>query len=48
MQFSSRLGDYYAGFVTDEARELGVTLDDLRTWQPAAAGPKRGGRKASA
>jgi hypothetical protein len=32
-----RLGDYYAGFVADQARELGWTLAQLRTWQPAAA-----------
>lgn len=28
------MGDYFAGFVDEEARALGVTLDDLRAWQP--------------
>jgi len=30
----ARMGDYFEGFVADEAKSLGLTLDDLRTWQP--------------
>jgi hypothetical protein len=30
------MGDYFAGFVDEEARALGFTLDDLRNWQPPA------------
>ena len=37
-----RLGDYFAGFVADEARSLGMTLDDLRTLEPQK--PTRGRR----
>lgn len=44
--FGERMGDYYHGFVTQEARELGVTLDDLRAWKPVVAAVKRGRRKA--
>ena len=29
-----RMGDYYLSFVTDEAQQLGKTLDDIRDWQP--------------
>jgi hypothetical protein len=34
--FGERMGDYYAGFLADEARALGFTLGDLGAWQPAA------------
>lgn len=39
-----RMGDYYAGFVADQARELGYTLEDLRGWKPVAGVKRRGGR----
>ena len=40
------MGDYFAGFVADQARALGFTLEDLRAWRPVAAGGarKRAGR----
>ena len=37
-----RMGIYYAEFVADQARTLGLTLDDLRGWTPPA--PLRRGR----
>ncbi|SMG34826.1 BREX-2 system adenine-specific DNA-methyltransferase PglX [Paraburkholderia susongensis] len=45
--FGERMGDYYAGFLADQARELGYTFDDLRAWKPAAAlaGRRRGRRR---
>ena len=46
--FGERMGDYYRGFVTEEARGLGFTLDDLRAWKPAVTAAKRGRKKASA
>lgn len=45
--YDQRMGDYYRAFVSDEARALGFTLDDLRTWKPAVVAAKRGRRKAS-
>lgn len=45
--YGERMGDYYRAFVSDEARSLGFTLDDLRAWKPAFVGAKRGRRKAS-
>ena len=45
--YGERMGTYYTGFVTEEARSLGVTLDDLRAWKPPATAPRRG-RKAKA
>lgn len=46
--FGERMGDYYRGFVTEEARGLGFTLDDLRSWKPAVTAAKRGRKKAAA
>ena len=43
--FGARMGDYYESFVTDEARALQFTLDDLCAWKPPVTAAKRG-RKA--
>ena len=43
--YGERMGDYYCGFVAEEARTLGLTLDDLRNWVPTKVAAKRG-RKA--
>ena len=40
--FGERMGAYYKGFVSEEARTLGFTLDDLRAWKPAVVAAKRG------
>jgi hypothetical protein len=45
--FGERMGTYYKGFVTEEARTLGFTLDDLRSWKPAVVAAKRGRKKAN-
>jgi len=42
--FGERMGDFYAGFLADEARAQGFTLDALRTWQPLASTARRGRR----
>jgi N-6 DNA Methylase len=34
------MGDYYEGFVQDEARQMGRTIEEVRAWQP----PARAGR----
>jgi len=43
--FGARMGDYYESFVSDEARALQFTLDDLRAWKPAVTAAKRGRKK---
>ena len=43
--FGERMGSYYRSFVTEEARALGFTLDDLREWKPAAVPARRGRRR---
>jgi len=46
--YGERMGTYYRGFVNEEARALGFTLDDLRGWKPAATPSRRHRRKATA
>lgn len=43
--YGERMGAYYRGFVSDEARSHSFTLGDLRAWKPVAATSKQG-RKA--
>ncbi len=45
--YGERMGDYYKGFVAEEARALGFTLDDLRAWKPAVTAARRGRRTAA-
>jgi hypothetical protein len=42
------MGAYYKGFVSEEARSHGFTLDDLKNWKPIATAAKRGRKKAAA
>lgn len=39
--YGERMGTYYRGFVIEEARELGLTLDDLRGWKPTVTAGRR-------
>lgn len=43
--YGERMGAYYKGFVSEEARSHGFTLDDLRAWKPVAVPTKRGRKK---
>jgi hypothetical protein len=35
-----RMGDYFEGFVNEEARALGKTLDEIRAWRPPVMGQR--------
>ncbi len=35
-----QMGDYFEGFVTEEAKNLGLTVDEIKAWTP----PQRAGR----
>jgi hypothetical protein len=35
-EHATRMGDYFESFVSDEARALGFTIADLRSWTPSA------------
>jgi hypothetical protein len=43
-----RMGDYFAGFIEEEARERGLTIDDLRNWTPPAPARRTRARRAAA
>ena len=43
--YGERMGTYYKGFVSEEARTHGFTLNDLRAWRPEAATTRRRRRK---
>lgn len=43
--FGERMGDYYDGFVRDEAKALGVTLEALKGWKPVVTAARRGRRR---
>lgn len=45
-EYEQRMGDYYATMAEDEARKLGLTLDDLRNWRPEATARKTRKKKA--
>lgn len=43
--FGERMGHYYKGFVSEEARAQGFTLDDLKSWKPTVSTTPRGRRR---
>jgi hypothetical protein len=40
-EHATRMGDYFAAFVADEARALGLSPEDLRTGRPAPTNARR-------
>lgn len=46
--YGERMGHYYKGFVSEEARAQGFTLDDLKAWKPVVVAATRGRRRAAA
>lgn len=46
--YGERMGTYYRGFVSEEARAIGFTLEDLHGWKPAAKLSRPRRRKAPA
>lgn len=40
-EHDARMGDYFEGFVQDEARSLETTVEALREWRPMVAGRRR-------
>ena len=45
-EFGVPMGDYFEGFVQEESRNLGLTLDEIKAWQPAQRTAGRGRRRA--
>ncbi|MDX8483149.1 BREX-2 system adenine-specific DNA-methyltransferase PglX [Mesorhizobium sp. VK24D] len=44
IEMGLRMGDFFQGYVEEQARELGLTLGDLRSWAPPARVRGRGRR----
>ena len=44
-EYGMAMGDYFEGFINEEARQLGKTVPEIKAWQPpqrtAARGRKR-------
>jgi hypothetical protein len=47
-EFGVPIGDDFEGFVQEEARNLGLTLDQIKAWQPPQRAGVRGRRRAKA
>ena len=43
--FNIRMGDYYQGFIADEARHMGKTIEEIQEWQPPKRTPIRRRKK---
>jgi hypothetical protein len=43
-EFNVPMGDYFEGFVTEEARALGKTIPEIKAWTPPARTARRGRR----
>ena len=44
-EFDTGMGDYFDGFIDDEARALSLTRDAIRAWAPPEGRGKRGSRR---
>jgi hypothetical protein len=40
-EFGMRMGDYFEGFIQEEARQMGKTLDQITVWQPPKTTARR-------
>jgi hypothetical protein len=45
-EYGQRMGEFYDGFVDEEARALGLTREAIRAWAPPTAAARRRGRRA--
>ena len=43
--FNMAMGDYFEGFVNEEARQLGKTIQEIREWTPPATAGGKSRRK---
>ena len=46
-EFGVGMGDYFEGFIDEEARALSLTHESIRGWAPPVGGGRRGGRRKS-
>jgi hypothetical protein len=46
-EFGMPMGDYFEGFVQEEARQMGKTLNEISAWEPLRRSSRRRRRTAS-
>ena len=46
-EFDTGMGDYFEGFIDEEARSLSLTQEAIRAWAPPAGRARRGNRRRS-
>ena len=46
-EFGVPMGDYFEGFLQEESRNLGLTLDEIKAWQPPQRAAGRGRKRSS-
>jgi hypothetical protein len=46
-EFNQRMDEVYEGFVTEEAKNLNLTIDQIKAWQPPQRAASRGRRRAN-
>ncbi len=39
-EFGVPMGDYFEGFIQEEARQLGKTVPEIKAWEPQKAAPR--------
>ncbi|MFN9246490.1 MAG: DUF7008 domain-containing protein [Planctomycetota bacterium] len=47
-EFGMPMGDYFEGFISEEARQLGKSIPEIKAWAPPARAATRRGRRAKA
>jgi hypothetical protein len=45
-EFGMHMGDYFEGFIQEEARQMGKTLDQIKAWEPPKTTTRRRGKTA--
>jgi len=43
-EFGMHMGDYFEGFIQEEARQMGKTLDQIKAWEPPKKTTRRRGK----
>jgi hypothetical protein len=46
-EFGMPMGEYFEGFLQEESRNFGLSLDEIKAWQPPQRASGRGRRRAN-
>jgi hypothetical protein len=45
-EFGMQMGDYFEGFIQEEARQMGKTIDEIKAWEPIKKAVRRRKKRA--